>query len=80
MVLETYADSNAVLAHAANVGELLMKSLHNARVLFSEREVSICIPINCLAVISTISGFFIFVCMTIDFLIYFLQHQFEDLF
>lgn len=27
MVLETYADSNAVLAHAANVGDLLMKSL-----------------------------------------------------
>ena len=27
MVLETYTDSNAVLAHAANVGELLMKSL-----------------------------------------------------
>jgi quinol monooxygenase YgiN len=26
-VLETYADSDAVLAHAANVGELLMKSL-----------------------------------------------------
>ena len=26
-VLETYEDSNAVLAHAANVGELLMKSM-----------------------------------------------------
>jgi quinol monooxygenase YgiN len=26
-VLETYADSNAVLAHAGNVGELLMKTM-----------------------------------------------------
>jgi quinol monooxygenase YgiN len=26
MVLETYADSNAVLAHATNVGELLQRS------------------------------------------------------
>ena len=32
MVLEAYADSDAVLAHVANVGELLQKSLEIAEI------------------------------------------------